>query len=261
MTRQWRYPATHAELNYLVSEETALRIRDFVQTYLLMDEDSVGRPNYSCAVHTIYLDSEKLSLYWKAINDVEHRRELRLRYNYLRPDSPVHFELKRRLAAVVVRDRAAVNQEHVPLLLSGYIPPEQATEFTDPQAVLPLEKFLKLRQDLDARPVLHIAFQRESYVGCDDERVRVTLDRAIMCEPHTETALPAAMENPVQLFPHKVLLELNYVQRFPDWFRELVRAFNLVECEADKYVTGISAIGQSLHVPEPGRPFPLLPFE
>ena len=54
---------------------------------------------------------------------------------------------------------------------------------------------------------------------------------------------------------------MNYRERYPDWFRELVRAFDLVLCDADKFVSGMSAIGRRLSRSETNRPFANLPLE
>ena len=56
------------ELKYLITEESALMVRDFVRSYLDFDEYSVGKPNYSYPVHSLYLDSDRLQLYWETIN-------------------------------------------------------------------------------------------------------------------------------------------------------------------------------------------------
>jgi hypothetical protein len=67
------------ELKYLISEDTALMVRDFVKSYLDFDEYSVGKPNYSYPVHSLYLDSDALQLYWETINGNKNRYKLRLR--------------------------------------------------------------------------------------------------------------------------------------------------------------------------------------
>jgi hypothetical protein len=43
------------------------------------------------------------------------------------------------------------------------------------------------------------------------------------------------MTNPTFNLSHDVLLELKFTNRFPDWFRELVRVFGTVQWEGDKY--------------------------
>jgi hypothetical protein len=40
------------------------------------------------------------------------------------------------------------------------------------------------------------------------------------------------------------VLELKFTNRFPDWFRELVRIFGLVQCGAAKYVDGVTVLGE-----------------
>ena len=41
-----------------------------------------------------------------------------------------------------------------------------------------------------------------------------------------------------------IVLELKFTNRFPDWFRDLVRAFNLMQCGAAKYVDGVALQGE-----------------
>ena len=59
-----RMQQSRFELKYLISEDMALKVRDFVRCYLDFDENSVGKPNYSYPVHSLYLDSDRLQLYW-----------------------------------------------------------------------------------------------------------------------------------------------------------------------------------------------------
>jgi hypothetical protein len=52
------------------------------------------------------------------------------------------------------------------------------------------------------------------------------------------------MENPVHSYAGLVVLELKFTNRFPNWFRELVRVANVMQCGAAKYVSGVSLMGQ-----------------
>ena len=233
---------THHELNYLVSEKTALRVREYVQCHLDFHEYSVGRPNYSYPVHTLYLDSDDLALYWKAINDVEHRCQLRVRYYSAHPEAPVHLEVKRRQADVVRRLRCEIRPEAIFLVLAGHLADEQHLASGHPAHLFALQVLIALLRSLGAKPKLHVAYQRECYVS-DDETVRVTMDREIACEASDTAELNVRMDHPCPLFRPCVLLELSFGERFPDWLRGLVEHFSLKECEADKYFEGISALG------------------
>ena len=41
-----------------------------------------------------------------------------------------------------------------------------------------------------------------------------------------------------------MVLELKSTNRFPDWFRELVRVFGLRQCGAAKYADGVALQGE-----------------
>ena len=41
-----------------------------------------------------------------------------------------------------------------------------------------------------------------------------------------------------------VILELKFTNRFPDWFKELVRIFGLAQCGAAKYAGGVELMGE-----------------
>ena len=110
------------ELKYIIPERVALSIRDFVRAYLDLDEDGATRPSLSYPVHSLYLDSEDLVLYWNTINGNKNRYKLRLRFYDNRSDAPVYFEIKRRVNDAILKQRGAVRREAVGWLLAGHLP-------------------------------------------------------------------------------------------------------------------------------------------
>jgi hypothetical protein len=230
------------ELKYLINEEVALLVRDFVRSYLEFDEYSVGKPNYSYPVHSLYIDSDDLKTYWATINGDKNRFKLRLRYYSTHAEAPVFFEIKRRMNNCIMKQRGGVRQDLVPRLLSGYLPALDHLVSRNPKQLVALQRFCQLAGDLRARPVVHIAYLREAYVS-DDDTVRVTIDRDVKAEPNLQFAVKTHMDNPVRSFANQVILELKFTNRFPEWFRELVRVFGVMQCGAAKYVESISGIG------------------
>ena len=79
------------ELKYLVTEGVAEGIRAYVSSYLELDEFAVGKPNNSYVIHSLYLDSDDLRLYWGTINGTKNRFKLRLRF--YNENSPVFFAI------------------------------------------------------------------------------------------------------------------------------------------------------------------------
>ena len=230
------------ELKYLITEESALMVRDFVRSYLDFDEYSVGKPNYSYPVHSLYLDSDRLQLYWETINGNKNRYKLRLRYYSTHPDAPVFFEVKRRVNNCIMKQRGGVRQESVPLLLKGHLPQPEHMVSKSPNHLVALQNFCNLSHQIQARPKVHIYYMREAYVS-DDDQVRVTLDRKVFGEANLDYSIQTDMHSPVLTFPNQVILELKFTNRFPDWFRELVRVFNVMQCGAAKYCECVQGIG------------------
>ncbi len=246
------------ELKYIIRNEVALQVREFVRSYLEIDEYGATRPNLSYPVHSLYLDSDELQLYWDTINGNKNRYKLRLRFYENRASAPVYFEIKRRMNNAIMKQRGGVRREAVDWILAGHLPEPSHLVSDDPRPLAALHRFSQLMNQHHAKPKAHVAYQREAWISPHNNSVRVTLDRDVLCDPEFTARLATDMVNPVRVFGSHVVLELKFTGRFPDWFRELVRVFNLVQCSAAKYADGVALLGeQRLHssfppLPEPG---------
>src|SRR5438876_727901 len=231
------------ELKYIIKEDVALAVRDFVGSYLEIDEYGATLPNFSYPVHSLYLDSDGLGLYHSTINGDKNRYKLRLRFYDNRAEAPVFFEIKRRMNNIIAKQRGGVRRDAVDWLLAGHLPEPAHLVSRDPRQQVALQNFCKLSHDIRARPKAHIAYLREAWISPRENSVRVTMDREVKCEPERLPRLSACMDNPVVVFGKEVILELKFTDRFPDWFRELVRVFGLMQCGAAKYVDGVTMMG------------------
>ena len=242
--------ASRFEMKYIISEETAQQVREFVRAYLELDENGVGKPNYSYPVHSLYLDSDDLKTYWATINGDKNRFKLRLRFYNSHPESPVFFEIKRRMNNCIMKQRGAVRRECVDGLLAGHLPEREHLIARDNETglqtkhLMALENFCRLMSDLQAGPKDHIAYMRAAYVPSDDNSALLTMDREVRSEPELTARLSTEMINPVLVWGRDVVLELKFTNRFPEWFRELTQAFNLRQCGAAKYVDGVALQGE-----------------
>ena len=232
------------ELKYVIPEETALAVRDFVSSYLEIDEFGATLPNLSYPVHSLYLDSSDLKLYRSTINGDKNRFKLRLRFYENRPDAPVFFEIKRRMNNTISKQRGGVRREFVGALLAGHLPGAEHLISKEPKQLVALQNFCRLMSNLEARPKTHIFYVREAWMSQMDNSIRVTLDRQVQADPEPTARMAAEMIRPVSVFGNKVVLELKFTNRFPDWFKELVRVFGLMQCGAAKYVDGVTQLGE-----------------
>ncbi len=228
------------EMKYIIPPPLALAVRDFVSTYLELDEFGATRPDFSYPVHSLYVDSDDFALHQSTVNGDKNRIKLRIRFYENRPGAPVFFEIKRRMDNTISKDRGAVRREAVDALLAGHLPDASQMASEDPHHLVGVQKFIRHINQLQARPKVHVAYDREAWMPVDGgNSVRVTLDRRVRSCPETTAHLVADMTDPVHVFGDQVVLELKYTGRFPNWFGDLVRVFNLRQTSAAKYVDGV----------------------
>jgi VTC domain len=232
------------ELKYIIKEGVAMQVREFVRPYLEIDEYGASRPNLSYPVHSLYLDSDDLGLYWNTINGNKNRYKLRLRFYENRASAPVYFEVKRRMNDAILKQRGGVRRDAVGWILAGHLPEPSHLISDDPRPLAALQRFSQLMNQHHAKPKAHVAYQREAWISPHNNSVRVTLDRQVLCDPEPSARLSTELVDPVLVFGSSVVLELKFTGRFPDWFRELVRVFNLVQGSAAKYADGVALLGE-----------------
>ena len=231
------------EKKYRITEEVAFGVREFVSSHLELDEHGAGLPSYSYSVHSLYLDSDQLATYWMTINGDKNRYKLRLRFYDDKPDSPVFFEIKRRMNKVMMKQRGGVRKEAVPLILAGQLPAPEQLLSPDPKHLVAIQRFCELSQAMQATPKVHVAYLREAWIDPQSDAIRVTFDRRVLGETEPTTRFCTEMTNPVQPFGREVILELKFTDRFPNWLREMVERFGLVQCGAAKYCECVDLIG------------------
>jgi hypothetical protein len=232
------------ELKYLIAPGLVAPLRDFVSCHLELDDFSARRPNQSYPIHSIYLDSDDLQTHRAWLNGTKNRFKLRLRFYDEGADTPVFCEVKRRVDNAIMKQRCPVRRAAVAGLLAGQMPEPDQIAAPDPRHYAALERFILLAQRLNAAPRLHNAYLREAWVRPQDNSVRVTFDREIRAEPCFSGATTATMAQPRSLHREFVVLELKFTTRFPNWLRELVERFSLMQCSSAKYSSAIEMLGQ-----------------
>src|SRR5438105_13635009 len=103
MSQHHRLQSQRFEVKYLIDEAIAPGIRDFLSSYLELDEYGVGKPNFSYPVHSLYLDSDDLETFQSSVNGTKNRFKLRLRYYDARNETPVFFEIKARVDDCILK--------------------------------------------------------------------------------------------------------------------------------------------------------------
>ena len=128
------------ELKYIIPEHTAQAVRQFVSSYTVLDDYGRGKPHNSYPIHSLYLDSEALTIYWHTINGNKNRFKLRLRFYDNAPESPVFFEIKRRMNDAILKQRGGVRRRAVEALLHGHLPLSSELVSNDGRQLVAIQK-------------------------------------------------------------------------------------------------------------------------
>jgi hypothetical protein len=154
-----------------------------------------------------------------------------------------------------LKERGAVRREAVASLLAGQLPESRHLFSNHPKHLSALQHFCRLMHDSGASLKTHVCYSREAWMSTLDNSVRVTFDRDVRVTPHNEPMITTRQENPVLPWGQQVILELKFTARFPNWFFEMVRLFNVMQCGVAKYAEGVAVLGDErlnplFHQPE-----------
>jgi hypothetical protein len=230
------------EYKYLLDEPKALDVRNYVSHRLELDEAGLGKHNYSYRVNSIYLDSESMVTFWDWVNSNRNRFKLRMRYYDEELHTPLFLEIKRRVSGCILKQRSAVRKSAAAIVLAGQIPPIDLVVSKDDRQLEALGNFVGMVSRLGAKPKALVTYLREAYVDPANEGVRVTMDRQVRIGPRETVDFAVEMDRYEQPFGAKVILELKFTNRFPDWFGDMVRALALNRCAAAKYCEGMASL-------------------
>jgi hypothetical protein len=226
------------ELKYVISEETAKAIRDYIQPIFSLDKNvPQGETQYT--VNNLYFDTPSYKFYY----DVKFRRltrfKLRARYYGSSPGKDLWLEIKNKKGSIIWKKRRRIALDtwpgvlDEPLALGGSSPEEGIRES--------FEELYRLSQ---ARPVLHVRYDREPWVSDIDDYGRITFDtrlRSRLAGGSYEVSAPESemiyYDDPVTLgeVDSLVLLEIKVEQMVPWWAVQIIRLFELKQRGFSKY--------------------------
>ncbi len=234
-----RFPAPRYEFKYRIDETTAAIVRDYARAFVQLDPYA-DRTTFSYPINSLYLDSDDLLTFWSTVQGVPHNYKLRVRTYSDAPGAPVFFEIKRGISDTVLKERGAVRAEAVQKILAGALPEAGDLVSSDPTHRAAVENFVRLMQQIDAKPKAWVRYVREAWVGRDDPEVRFTMDRDVGVTPKSTTELSNVnLAAPALPFGRKVVLEMKFNGRMPLWFHDLAAVIGLKRGPAAKYCEGL----------------------
>lgn len=222
------------ELKYLVNESVANALEQYMAPFVT--EDVYSRSNGMYSICSLYLDSEHLALCHESLDGKASRFKLRIRCYDDEEQSPLYFEVKRRVNSIIVKSRAAVDRADFPDLVRGlslgHRYPADTREAMD--------QFQLYRQAINARGIIKIRYLRRAYEGLDDKNnVRITFDRHICSNTtnHWDVKMGGIGWSPLP--QRKIVLEIKFTGTVPQWVARMVNVFGLAQQSFSKYTTAV----------------------
>jgi len=230
------------EAKYILPEVEAEAVRDAIAPYTVPDPGAKFGLPYRLG--SLYLDSPGLGLYWSSNLGEKNRFKLRVRAYSEDSGEPLFFEIKRRMDGVILKQRARVRRECFSRIVQGgevrpeYLFGEENEEWEN------LCQFRDLLDQLEARPVLHVRYEREAFMSVTGEPVRITFDRKLEYlateEQENQVRVEGLGWRSVEDLP--VILEVKFTDVYPYWVRDLIRRFHLLRDSVAKYVVCVNAL-------------------
>ena len=225
------------EFKYHIPERIAdAIIADLLDNHMMRDPFAGDKKDYYM-VTSLYFDSPTLKCYNEKISGIKYRSKLRLRAYDDNSDNPekIFLEIKRKLDAIVIKDRAVLNNGYYKNILNGERPDIGEKNET-------LEEFLLKQKMYSMEPVVLVKYKRKPLISKFDKNLRVTLDYNIEAGAARNFENHENM-NPV--FKNYAVLEIKYNNSLPAWLHKIIEKHNFDREPFSKYCRGIDTIREN----------------
>ncbi len=233
------------EAKYIIPRHLVTPIKDFIHPYCVMDKHCAAAGG-RYFINTLQLDSPSLSLHYAKEWEASHRFKLRVR-TYGKPPgmAPVFLEIKRKYFERVIKSRACIPfDQWQPGVLSKHAGELNLKTVKEREC---FREFVRLAEEIDAKPLVYIRYCREAFTGRFDHYARITFDSQLSYQPVINMYDWGRDKRFISMDSGLVrnrresslVLEIKSTEQVPSWMVELVQEFDLIRCGNCKYSTAI----------------------
>ncbi len=207
------------EKKYRLNQKQYDSFRNAAAKKLHMDEYGLH------TIRNIYYDTPNYELIRRSIDKPKYKEKLRLRgYGEIQDESVVFLEIKKKYQGVVYKRRTQLAfmqaQEY---LESGSITKKN-------QILKEIDYFIKFYRP---KPRVYLAYDREAFVGNEDENMRITIDQNIRSRSHR---LELSYDGECKMLnPGEYLMEIKVKEAYPMWLADLLGKLEIYPVSFSKY--------------------------
>ena len=207
------------EKKYRLNQKQYDSFRNAAAQKLHMDEYGLH------TIRNIYYDTPNYELIRRSIDKPKYKEKLRLRgYGEIQDESVVFLEIKKKYQGMVYKRRTQLAfmqaQEY---LESGSITKKN-------QILKEIDYFIKFYRP---KPRVYLAYDREAFVGNEDENLRITIDQNIRSRSHR---LELSYDGECKMLnPGEYLMEIKVKEAYPMWLADLLGKLEIYPVSFSKY--------------------------
>ena len=182
---------------------------------------------FNSSIRNIYYDTPNYYLIRNSIEKPEYKEKIRIRaYKTVKEDENVFVEVKKKYKNVVFKRREIIPYQKVRLFLDEHIMPN------DTQITKEIDYTVKYYKDL--KPAIFLAYNRLAYIGKEDENLRITFDRNIICRDY-DIDLTKEIYGEYLLDENIVLMEVKTLMGLPRWLLDFLGENKIYKQSFSKY--------------------------
>ncbi len=210
------------EKKYRLNQKQYKRFLDAVEGKIHMDAYGLH------TIRNIYYDTSDHELIRRSIDKPKYKEKLRMRgYGEIKEDSTVFLEIKKKYQGVVYKRRARLTMGQARTYLETGICPEERNQILNE-----IDYFIRFYRP---KPRVYLAYDREAFVGNEDETLRITIDRNIRSRSH---CLELSFDGECEMQnPGEYLMEIKVSGAYPIWLANLLGKCEIYPTSFSKYGT------------------------
>lgn len=213
------------ETKYIVDKETFVLLEKDLQKHMVSDEFATS------TITNIYFDNEDFDMIQDSIAKKNGREKIRMRIYDAQPSasSQAFLEIKKKENKIGYKYRLTSN----PLSVTNYIEKGVIDQtITDEMVTSELERLRERYGTI--KPMMYIYYDRVSYKGIEDKKIRLTIDKNLLYR-HYDVAATEGKFGEALLDPNKVIMEIKVPEQLPDWLLALLEKYQLEKQSFSKY--------------------------
>ncbi|MGH1362708.1 MAG: VTC domain-containing protein [Calditrichia bacterium] len=241
------------ENKYLVPKARMSELRDFLRSYINVDDFASRCVDNTYTVRSIYYDTSRLRYYNEKIEGLQFRKKLRIRgYDCEQDDSVIFLEIKRKRNSLISKNRAPVYFKNLSQLLeTNDIETYAGLQKGKANSLANARKFFYHLNRHSLKPVVKVIYDREAYFYKFNRSLRITFDKnlrgSLFCKSddlYTEVSTNYPL-------PEHFILEIKGRGSYPQWLQYIIGEMAFPLKALSKYTICIDSHRNS----EPPIPF------